>query len=432
MIGKNSQVINAVRQNSLGVLPYSSVTEYDFFRGTALTTTLGEYISFALFTSVKNLDATIEDDEPSTYVTTIRKTGLHRTPSELAGRNKQRELMYGAQLGYKGRYFNIGVLTTNTQYQFPILPNPTKYNQDYFKGNRLNNFSGYVDINIQNFSVFAEIAKSIQGGWGGVAGTTIGLGTKVDFSFLLRSYTSNFYSLYGRSFSEQTTSRNENGAYWGIRLQPISNLVISMFFDFYKLPWLSARVLAPSSGKEMLFRVNYTFGKSAQTYFQLKANTSDNQTSGFQLPEITQTLLWKSILNFDYNLESPLVLRTRVQYNVSSSPQASSSVLLYQDFILSFRYWELNSRFLLFDAPNILTRQYTYERDMLFSFNTQSFYGKGVRYYAILKVKPTTWLMLKAKWSQSIYQDRSSIGQGYETLLGSTKSQFAFQLKVDF
>ncbi len=73
-----------------------------------------------------------------------------------------------------------------------------------------------------------------------------------------------------------------------------------------------------------------------------------------------------------------------------------------------------------------------FEKGILFSFNTPQFSGKGVRYYFIAKYSLLKALTLRAKWSQTIYYDRTLIGSGLSQISGNKRSQITVQLKYDF
>ena len=431
MIGKNAETITSIKQGTIGVMPYSSVTEYKFFRGLATRLKLTNNLKISLFYSNRHLDATRHSDLNLNAVTTIRNTGLHRTPTEIEGRNVQHEEVMGAVLTYSGNRFNTGLIALNSNFMLSVLPKPTIYNQHYFKGNKLTNFSFFADYSVSNFTIFGEMAKSLQGGLGWTLGMIASLGSHVDFSFLGRAFDRDFYSFYGTPFSEQSTTRNENGVYWGLKIRPVAKVEISGYFDIYKFPWLTSAVYAPSQGKELMGRINYSIDKSTKIFFQIKSEQREGKDASYNIPKSTLLKYIKTIVNFDYNLEAPLKFRTRLQWNQTRNEIRHEGMMIYQDVSYTWRKIAITGRFLLFDA-DILARLYTYEKDVLFSFNTQSFAGEGMRYYFMIKVKPIPNLSLRGKWAQTIYFDREVIGSGAEMINNSHKTQLTIQLKLNF
>ena len=432
MIGKNAEAITSIKQGTLGVMPYSSVTEFNFFRGAATKLKLPGGFNVSLFYSNRNVDATLHRDSTINATTAIRNTGLHRTQSEINGRNMQREETMGSVVTYSGNSFNTGLVALSTSLKLPIIPSGTVYNQYYFSGNQLLNFSWFGDYRTRNFTMFGEFAKSLQGGFGWTLGLIASFGRYVDLSLLGRSFQRDFYSFYGMPFSEQSTARNENGVYWGLKIRPTTKLEISAYYDIYEFPWLTTAVSAPSSGKEYMIRANYTFSKSSKFFIQIKSEERTGKDASFNIPKSSSIHYFKTVLNFDYNLETPFLFRTRLQWNHTETDNISRGVLLYQDLIYSIPKLELTGRFILFDADNHLARLYTYEKDVLFAFNTQSFAGEGVRYFLLAKFKPTSNLSLRGKWSRTSYFDRSEIGSGDEAIPESHKTQLTFQAKLDF
>jgi len=431
MICKNAETITSIKQGTLGIMPYSSVTEYNFFRGIATQLQLTNNFKVSLFYSNRHLDATAHTDSILNAVTTIRTTGLHRTPSEINGRNLQQQQDMGAVLTYSAHRFNVGIIALNTNLKFALIPLTTIYNQYYFNGKQLTNFSLFADYNANNFTLFGEMAKSLQGGLGWTMGIIASLGSHVDFSLLGRAFDPNFYSFHGTPFSEQSTTRNENGIYWGLKIRPVSKIEISGYFDIYKFPWLTSGLYAPTQGKELMGRVNYSIDKSTKIFFQIKSEQNEGKDPNFNIPKTISVKYTKAIINFDYNLEAPVNFRTRLQWNQTRNSGRHQGMLMYQDITYNWSKIGLTGRFLLFDADK-LARLYTYEKDVLFSFNTQSFAGEGLRYYLMIKIKPIHNLTLRGKWSQSIYFDRAVIGSGAEMINYPHKTQLTFQLKLDF
>jgi hypothetical protein len=432
MIGKNAESITTIKQGSLGIMPYSSVTEVNFFRGAATSIELPYGFNLSIFYSNRNVDATLITDSTTRAISSIRKTGLHRTQSEIMGRNIQNEETLGTVFTYSTKKFNMGVIALSSSFKLPIIPSPTGYNQYYFSGDQLLNFGWFGDLSSNNFTLFSELAKSVQGGLGWTLGAIASLGRHVDLSMLVRSFDKDFYSFYGLPFSEQSTARNESGIYWGLKLRPVSRLELSAYYDIYSFPWLTASAYAPASGKEFMIRANYSFNKSSKLFIQVKSEEKEGKNPLFNIPKSSTIHYFKTVINFDYNLLANIQFRTRLQWNYTQTDLLSAGMLVYQDLIYSVPKIELTARFLLFDADNHLARLYTYEKDVLFTFNTQSFAGEGIRYFLLAKFKPTPNLSLRGKWSRTIYFDRDLIGSGNDAIPEAHKTRLTVQAKLDF
>ena len=432
MTGKNADVIASTRQQTLGILPYSSMTEYDFFQGAAMEFGVGENISLTTFYSKRRLDASVEEAGDTTVVRTIRRSGLHRTQSELDGMNQLNELSYGTALALNLGTIEVGAVYLGTQFSDSIAPRITDYNQFYFSGKTANNFSVFLNYQHRNINWFSEVAKSYEGGIGWTSGIMAAFGEKVDMSLLARSYQPDFYSFHGRPFSEQSTARNESGIYWGIQISPSAKWKISAYHDYYKLPWFSYSAISPSQGSESLVRVNYNINKLTSSYLQLKI---ENRETNLRDSPNPTTGLRKTInltMNFDYGSDDILQFRTRLQVRRSQIKMKTRGILMFQDAVLNFRGAQLTSRILLFDVDDFQSRLYTYEKDLLFNFYTPSFIGQGIRYFLLARVKPAKFMTMRAKWSQTIYHNQTSVGSGYEQINGNKKSEFGIQLSFSY
>jgi len=219
--GKGAETVNAVKRNSLGLRPYSSVLESGYFKGVGLTKSVNDYKITVFYSNIKQdgniklnnntlLDPTnLEEEE---FVNSIQNTGFHRTANELEIKDKVNEQSIGASVEFRpNRRFIAGISGLNTNYNVPIQRRPTNYNQFEFKGDRNYVFSSYLTYSWQNFSFFSEGARSKSGGRGAIAGLVASLSHFVDIGFLLRHYDRNFHSLYGNALSENSRNINENG-----------------------------------------------------------------------------------------------------------------------------------------------------------------------------------------------------------------------------
>ena len=72
------------------------------------------------------------------------------------------------------------------------------------------------------------------------------------------------------------------------------------------------------------------------------------------------------------------------------------------------------------------------ECGLLYTFYTPSFYGKGFRYSAHLRYDLSKNFMFLAKFGQTVYQDRETIGSGNDEIPGNRKADLQMQLRIKF
>ena len=432
MIGKNVETVASVKQSTLGVLPYTSINESNYFRGSGLTLKLTESLQLSMFYSNQHLDATVVNDSLLQAVSSIRTSGLHRTSSEINARNQLHEQVWGSAITYKTKRFSTGLLLVNTQFDKPIIPQSRDYNLYRFTGKTLLNYSWFGQYNAGSFMFFSEVAKSQNAGMAINLGLIGSISKYVGLSLLYRSFAKDFHSLYGLPFTERGSIGNEKGLYWGIKLYPISRITISAYYDMYQFPWITFTTAAPTGGSDYLIRLEYEINERARMFIQLRNENTQVKENVGNIYLNQPIRLLKSIINFDYNLERPLTFRSRIQFNRFTEVSSENGWLIYQDINYSSMKFAVTGRILFFDTESFASRQYAYEKDMLFTFNTRVFNGRGLNYYIIVKLKPTRGLSLRLKWSYIQYANRLEIGSGNDLILGNHKSQITGQLHYSF
>jgi len=82
---ENGEAVNTMRRPNLGFMPYTSVYEAGFFRGTALSYSLSK-CNVSFHGLYPGRDGALQQDTISSteYLSSISYTGLHRTANELA------------------------------------------------------------------------------------------------------------------------------------------------------------------------------------------------------------------------------------------------------------------------------------------------------------------------------------------------------------
>ncbi len=429
LVGKNASSITSI-QTTLMVQPYTSLTEFRFFRGAGATISISHNLDLSLFYSNKRSDASI--GELATEFTSIRTNGLHRTESELLAHNSIREQMAGAALTYTNNVLEVGAIALYNKFDTPFNPKSTLANVYRFRGQENYNLSLFGRYHYKNITIYGEGAYTLHNGFAINSGVIASLSKGIDFSFQYRYFDPNFYSFYGVSFAESSFLENERGTYWGLNIKLTSSLSIMGYFDMYKFSWLKSTIPNPSTGNDGLVRISYKYKKSALFYTQVQTEEKERSITGTVVKEATNHRLIKYVLNLDYNLENNLTFRSRLQWTKSYFTKNEVGLLIYQDINLKLHKVGLTGRYAIFDTDGFLSRQYLFEKGMLYSFNTPQFSGKGIRYYLIIKYSPFKGVVFRTKWSQTIYYDRFSIGSGLSEIEGNKRSELTVQLKYDF
>ncbi|WP_161890231.1 ComEA family DNA-binding protein [Pontibacter russatus] len=440
-VGKGSETIATVSRASVGIRPYSSVLEYAFLRGAAVTYNLGR-IDITGFYSNKRVDANLQTQLDTLaafddFFSGIQTTGFHRTPTELANKHRVREQVYGTTASYQSRdrTLNLGLTALGTHYSSPIQKAGAPYQRFEFGGTNNYNLGTHYSYTWQNVYLFGETAMSKSGGIGSVNGLVANLSNHIELAMLYRYYARNFHSFYGSAFSEGTRNMNEQGLYTGIKIRPYAKWEVTAYYDRFRFPWLRYLVDAPSYGHEYMVRLYFKPNRESGLYAQMRyeskgRNVAENATP---MDYVAQTDRRNYLIHFETAATKIITLKSRVQFSTYSheSPR-TKGYLIAQDVNFSFDRVRLSTRYALFDTDSYDTRQYVYERDVLSAFSIPAFSGKGSRFYALLQFRPHRKLDIWLKYGVTHYRNQNSVGSGLDTIEGPARSDVKAQVRYRF
>lgn len=439
-LGKGAETVPTVRRSSIGILPYTAALEFGFFRGIGVTRQTGDW-QWSIIGSYAARDGRISTavdtlDSANEIITTFNQSGLHRTSSELATKNRFKETNLGGNIQYShpsGR-FNFGANSLFSQFDRPWIKAAQIYNGFEFAGQRNLVSSLYFNYNWKNFFLFGESARSQSGGSGTVLGLVSSLSTQVDFSLLWRRYDRDFHSFYASGFSENTRPINEQGLYLGIQIKPDKHWKFNTYYDFFKFPWMRYRVYAPSSGYEWLTRITYQPSRNLAAFIQVREEQKDRNGGDSGEPSLPYLIDPVKKLNGMIGLESQLsrnlFLRSRVLISrVRIRDEITHGFMVLQDVQYGKEKWRLTGRVALFDAEIYDNRLYAFENNVLWTFSIPAFSGQGMRYYLLGQYQISPKLTFYARFSRTSYTDREEISSGLQAIAGSKQTDTALMVR---
>ncbi|WP_340152530.1 helix-hairpin-helix domain-containing protein [uncultured Marivirga sp.] len=440
-IGKGSQTVATARRSNLGVLPYTSVLETNFFRGIATTIELNDFLDLTTFYSYNPINGNLDSDSARSaeeFFTSIRLTGFHRTEDELAGKNAINTQNFGGNLLFntERENLNIGLNYIHTIYDRPFFRQPNKYNQFEFGGTENQNYGLFANYYWRNFHLFGESAISSSGGIGAIGGFIASITPSLQTSFIVRNYDRDFHTFYGTAFGESTRNINEQGVYWGIKFQPFKRLTFSGYYDRFNFPWLRFRADGPSIGNEFLGRVTYRFSREIKLYAQARVENKERNVDLEDNPNLYGLSTAEKrnyILNLDVRPKGIISLKTRAQFSeFLLQGEYSTGMALIQDVNFDFGRFRLSTRYSIFDTDDFENRQYVYEKDVLYAFSIPAYQNVGSRSYALLQYKFSKKLQMWARYAQFRFVDQFTVGTGNEEIEGDTRSEVKVQMMMRF
>lgn len=444
--GKGAETVNAVKRNTLGLRPYTSVLESGFFRGIGLTKSIQSFEITMFYSKLKQdgniqqistigLDPTDLDEQE--FVNSIQNTGFHRTINERSIKDQLDEESFGGLIEFKPhRRLTIGISGLNTTYSVPLQRRPNNYNQFEFKGDHNHIVSSHVSYSWQNFAFFGESARSKSGGIGAIGGLVASLSPIVDIGFLLRHYDRDFHSFYGNAFSENSRTINENGTYWGLQIKPNRKHKLNVYYDKFSFPWLKFRTEAPSDGYEYLIRYTYNPKREISMYAQMRQQSRQVSIPTENLNMLQEQLKRNYIFNIDYKVIPKLSLKTKVQSStLHEASEFTKGIAIIQD--VNFELWKFKfyTRMALFDADDFNNAQYVYENDVLYAFSIPAYIGTGIRNYVMLRYDPLKNTSLWIRYARTEFRNTnatSTVGSSLDQAQGDTASEIKLMLRLKF
>lgn len=380
-LGKSAEITGAKRQSAI-LRPYNSPGKDNFHRGVAVSLKRRQ-LTATTFASFKD------------------------------------QLTVGGTVALDRAKWHVATNVIHYSFSTPVEKRDDPYNLFAFRGTRLTNYSAGYDYTFRNVHGFGEVAASSASGFAMVHGLLVSLDRRADASLVVRHLTPAFQSLYARAFTESSTPSNESGLFLGLTLKPGRALLINMYADVFRFPWLKARADAPSIGHDYQLQVSWQPNKKVELYSRLhvKAKQANDLLDGnqFYFLQFASRTNWR--LHLTWKPIPALMLRQRVElvwFN-RNKPDMEQGYLIYNDAVVDVPGSALgfSGRVAFFETNGFNSRIYIFETDVPSSYPVRAVYHKGCRYYVNFKIdfskaffasKMRTNLHVQAhiRWAQTI------------------------------
>lgn len=431
-MGKSSYVLNVIPRNS-GLKKYGSTDENNFFRGVGATVHLGRFDVTAFYSNKM-----IDGDTTNGSFSSMYKTGLHRTLSELSKKHTINQQVLGGNVTFTYSKIQLGFIAVNTLLNNTLEPDKTAYNYFYFTGKRQTTGGLHYRMRWQKLNVFGETAMTDNGAMATINGFSFSPLSQVNMVVMHRYYSPEYDTFYATAFSETSRINNESGFYLGAEIRPYKKWKISAYADSYRFPWPKYGIDMPSVGADYLLQADYAAKRNIAMFWRFKYEEKQSNLSQteFVMPIVVplqkvslRYSLTYSIGDFSFKnvLEGNLVRQSNKPWTYG--------IIASQDISYDFKTFPLkvDFRYQFFDAVNYENRFYSYEKDVLYAFSIPMYFGLGNRYYLNFQYELNKQLSIWFKIAQTVYaDDRESLSSGNETILGNRKTDVRFLLKWEF
>ncbi|WP_233602801.1 helix-hairpin-helix domain-containing protein [Pedobacter sp. KBW06] len=430
--------VTSVAAKDAGLKTYTSGSEGSFFRGIAGTVQLFGKLSCSPFFSFRKRDASLKVmPDGSIGLSTINESGLHRTQTEIKNRNTVSQQVYGLVLQYSGEQFSAGFLGYRSAYSHAFTNAGPTYKKYHFSGNTLSNLGFHYNYTFRNVYFYGEVSRSVPGGNAILQGAMASISPRLSAVFVYRNYDKDHHNFFGQAIGEASETANEKGAYLGLNFSPHSHWKLSVYFDYFKFPWLKYRVDSASSGFEVLAQLRYTPTKKLQVTARFKTeHKQQNPDAGSIATTLVPLLKTNYRLECNWQFHRKFKSRQRielVQYQ-KGEKNAELGYLVYQDLDYSPLSSKLsgNVRLAYFNTPSYQSRIYAYEDDVLSGSGSGGYYGKGIRSYLNFRYRLLRSLDLWGRYAFYFYPDKTVIGSGLDEIRGTQKSDLKFLVRYQF
>ena len=381
---------------------YTSTEENRFFRGVAASFSVGK-LDLSAFFSDKHSDATISTsaDTVNEYIDNFYLSGIHNTPSLLKKKDTVSELAYGLALSYSQNNFKAGFIWSETRLSLPVylsINDPEKVFD--FAGNRNTLYSIYYNCFIKKILLYGELSASDIRKYALIQGMSFRPSDRLTFNFLFRNYNSGYKTFFGNGPGSGSNTSNETGILGNFTFEAARHLFISGGYDIQYFPWLRYRCSAPSKGIKRELKLSYLPSDKIviEGLYSYRLSMQDSGTVK-GIPDQINVISNSFRVSARYSVNENLTLGTRVDYK-TVNPSGNSGFVLMQDVNYNFRLIPVTLwiRYCIFNTDSWLSRIYTYENDLLYSFSIPALAGRGSRCYIMAKWKISDFAELRIKY----------------------------------
>ncbi|MFV1884714.1 MAG: helix-hairpin-helix domain-containing protein [Balneola sp.] len=432
--GKGREVTGTINKNERGIRAYGSAQETDFFRGIAAT--YGGNVEFTAFYSDRPRTASPVEGDTTRFPSS---SGFHRTQSELNRRNNIDQRTVGGRFKADTPLGLVGITGYTTEFSSYIGKGASLIDLYEFEG-KSNSVIG-VDYRglVGSSLVFGEIARSENGGIGGVAGIEAPIGFNTDLSLLYRNYQKDFQSFLGTGFGETSGDpNNEAGLYVGISHRFGNGYVVSGYVDQYRFEAPRSGTTQSTEGYDVLGLIEGKITGNLDAYILIRNEIKDDEYiietgSGREQRILGKEKRASIRLQTEYQLNRKVRLRSRGELVRYQSPgeEWETGFLIYQDLRLQLsKKFQLDTRVTLFDTDSFNTRVYQFENDLLYVLSNVAMSGRGQRLYSLLKYEVSDWLEFWIKYSVTTIEDVQFLSSGLGEIQGNKRSLLGIQGRV--
>jgi hypothetical protein len=416
------------------VKPQTSVSEAGFYRGATFLARSGRF-TFSGFASMQKMDGTslVTDSlsgKPVSF-STIDRSGLHRTETEMAGRKTISEKAAGGFLVYQNNWLKTGIIAIYNLFNASVTKNTSPYARFGLSGKE--NLVGGMSATIwlPKMQFFMESSISRNKGFALVSGLQLLPVPGALIVLTHRYFGMDYQNWNGSGFISSGRNAGENGLQVSLRIELARKWLIEFMTDNSQTQWASYGLAAPARQREIKVMAEKAWPDSRSLVFSFRYlnETVNDPDHSFRISHPVNLSQYRFRLEGRIEAMTGVRLKSRIEYNLVQG--FHPGFLMFQD--IEFPMNKINARIWLracfFDAIEYECSIYAYENDVLYDFTSFMHYGKGLRGIIMARVSPVEWLDLWLRIS-TIYYTNKHVGSGMDELAGSRQNEAEAQVRI--
>lgn len=141
-----------------------------------------------------------------------------------------------------------------------------------------------------------------------------------------------------------------------------------------------------------------------------------------------------SRIEFIYDFSDKMRLKSRYEYvnvNYKNFGGSNKGYLFFTDLkFIAFKNLSVDTRFVMFNTDSYDSRVYEYENDISGLFSNVALYGKGTRWYLLIKYKPLNYIEISGKYAETYFDGVKEIGSGNDRIQGNINNRLNLSLEL--
>jgi hypothetical protein len=440
--GKGGEPVSVVKKSGLAVQPYRSSDEFNFMRGVAVSSNveIGEdRLGLTAFYSRRALSASGDEEG----ITSFYRDGLFRTESELQRKSNVDEKILGGRVKFNssGNWI-VGATMYHLQFSKPVIAGRL-YDFDgssaSVAGIDAEMNLGWLTPSLSQITLFGEAARSNNAAAAWIIGSILNFTRGARVALIYRDYSPRFTSLHAAGFGERSDTKNERGFYFGAEMRIAPFLHVAGYVDHFRSPWRTFDNPLPSSGRDFLLQANANLpGRLNLSLRYSNKRAESRQASMDSLLRATRPLVdrlqQKLRLTAAYQASKRVRLRGRIETTVVDYDLINRNEqgwLFYQELqYVPSPTLAVEARLGFFHTDSFDSRVYEYENDLRGVFANPALFGKGRRWYVLVRWNVAEALHLSAKYSETQKEGVNSLGSGLSEIQGDLDNRIGVQVEV--